>query len=369
MHLSKVRLVDFRNFKELETEFSEGLNVFYGDNAQGKTNLLEAIYFLCNLKPVRSNKEQHLVAFDKTKAYLKGIFTTSSGPVDREILLNIGDRKKVRECDVEKKRLSELYWQIHAVFFSPDDLSLVKGRPSERRRFLDLLITRLRPQYGRYLAEYSRALSQRNRLLKDLKKNRTLLCALEAWDEQLAALGSVILKTRMAFLEKLFPLVKRYYFYFSRDERQIDIKYESTVALPGVSPEAFREAFSSALRKSLPQDVESGFTQVGPHRDDLQFLLGGKDLRYFGSQGEQRTLSLSVKFAERQMFFEVTGVYPILLLDDALSELDVKRRRWLLQGEEISQVFVTTADLSAIPEDVLKKGRIYRIKAGALRWS
>ncbi|TYP57399.1 DNA replication/repair protein RecF [Thermosediminibacter litoriperuensis] len=366
MHLTKIRLFDFRNFREAEVEFSGGLNVFYGDNAQGKTNLLEAIHFLCNLRPVRTTREQDLIAWDKTKAYLKGVFYTSSGPVDRELLLKAGDRKKVRECGVERHRLSELYWQIHAVFFSPDDLTLVKGRPSERRRFLDLIIARLKPQYGRYLSEYSRALFQRNRLLKDLRRNRTLITALDAWDEQLSSLGAAILRTRAAFTEKLFPLVRKYYLYFSREEREIDIRYAGSMVLADVPAESLREVFLAALRESLPRDLESGYTQVGPHRDDLQFLLGGRDLRYFGSQGQQRTLSLSLKFAERRIFFEATGVYPILLLDDALSELDVNRRRWILEGEEPCQVFVTTADLSAIPGDILKKGRVYRIRAGTV---
>ncbi|ADL06801.1 DNA replication/repair protein RecF [Thermosediminibacter oceani] len=366
MHLTKIRLFDFRNFREAEVEFSGGLNVLYGDNGQGKTNLLEAIHFLCNLRPVRTTREQDVIAWDKTKAYLKGVFDTSSGPVDRELLLVAGDRKKVRECGVERHRLSELYWQIHAVFFSPDDLSLVKGRPSERRRFLDLIIARLKPQYGRYLSEYNRALFHRNRLLKDLKKNRTLITALDAWDEQLSSLGTVILKTRAAFTEKLFPLVRKYYLYFSREEREIEIKYAGSIVSTGTSPESIHEAFLAALRKSLPQDLASGYTRVGPHRDDLQFLLGGRDLRYFGSQGEQRTLSLSLKFAERRVFFETTGVYPILLLDDAMSELDANRRRWILEGEEPCQVFVTTVDLSAIPEDILKKSRVYRVRAGSV---
>ncbi|KXG76372.1 DNA replication and repair protein RecF [Fervidicola ferrireducens] len=368
MHLEKIRLVNFRNFKELEADFSKGLNVFFGDNAQGKTNLLEAIYFLCNLRPMRTSKEQHLIFFDETKAYLKGVFSTSSGPIDREIWLNTGEKKKVRECGVEKKRFSELFWQIHAVFFSPDDLSLVKGKPAERRRFLDLVISRLKPQYGRYLAEYNRALFQRNILLKQLRHDRTLVSALEVWDEQLSELGAAILRARMAFLEKLYPWVKKYYLYFSRDERQLEVKYENSSFSADVLPDSFREAFSLALRKSLPQDLKSGFTQVGPHRDDLQFLLGGRDLRYFGSQGEQRTLCLSIKFAERRMFFEVTGISPILLLDDALSELDINRRKWILEEEEVWQVFVTTSDLSAIPEDVLKKASVFRIKAGVLGW-
>jgi DNA replication and repair protein RecF len=368
LHLEKIRLFNFRNFKELEADFSKGLNIFFGDNAQGKTNLLEAIYFLCNLKPVRTNKEQYLIFLEERKAYLKGVFSTSSGSIDREIWLNSGEKKKVRECGVEKKRFSELFWQIHAVFFSPDDLSLVKGKPAERRRFLDLLISRLRPKYGRYLAEYNRVLFQRNILLKQLKHNRTLISALEVWDEQLSELGTAILKTRMDFLEKLYPWVKKYYLYFSRDERKLELKYENTCFTEKILPDSFREAYALALRKSLPHDLESGFTQVGPHRDDLQFLLGGRDLRYFGSQGEQRTLCLSIKFAEMRMFFEVTGISPILLLDDALSELDKNRRKWILEEDKEWQVFVTTSDLSAIPDDILKKASVFRIEAGTLGW-
>lgn len=366
LHLEKLRLFNFRNFKELEAGFSEGLNVFFGDNAQGKTNLLEAIYFICNLRPMRAAKEQHLILFGEANAYIKGFFSTSSGPVDREVRLSISEKKKVLECGVEKKRFSELFWQIHAVFFSPDDLSLIKGRPAERRRFLDLVISRLKPQYGRYLAEYNRALMQRNMLLKQLKHNRTLVSALEAWDDQISELGVVILKARRAFLEKIEPWIKKYYIYFSRDERPLDVKYVNSAFSEDIPPDSFREAFSDALRKSLPEDLKSGFTRVGPHRDDLNFLLGGRDLRYFGSQGEQRTLCLSLKFAERRIFFELTGISPILLLDDALSELDVNRRRWILEEDQLWQVFVTTSDLNAIPGDVLKRASVYKIKAGTL---
>ncbi|MCR4430269.1 MAG: DNA replication/repair protein RecF [Tepidanaerobacteraceae bacterium] len=365
MFLSNLRLVDFRNFKELEVSFSSGINIFYGDNAQGKTNLLESIFYLSNLRSEKSAKDQQLIMHNKPMAYVKGVFDTRSGPVEREIILYTDRKKVVKEGGYQKNRWSELCEDISAVFFSPDDLLLIKGSPSIRRKYLDYLIYQLKPGYIRNLQAYYRIISQRNVLLKSLKKNPSLSDSIEPWDLQLCDAGSRILAERLNYIEVIDKYVHELFDSFCGGSPELNVKYFSSVRIG--TRETIKRDFLIALKHAREKEISRAFTLNGPHRDDILFFLDGHDARFFGSQGQQRILALCLKMAQAGILANEKGESPILLLDDVMSELDFAKRRLILENND-SQVFITTADLNFIPDEILSRSNVYRVISGSLEW-
>lgn len=365
MFLSNLRLVDFRNFRELEVSFSRGINILYGDNAQGKTNLLESIFFLSNLRSERSTRDQQLIMHNKPMAYIKGIFDTGSGPVEREIILYSDRKKIVKEGGDQKKRWSQLCEDISAVFFSPDDLNLIKGGPSLRRKFLDYLIYQLKPGYVKYLQVYYRVISQRNVLLKSVRKNPSLSDSIDPWDLQLCDAGSRILAERLKIIEITDKYIREIFNRFYGEGPVLNIKYISSVNIE--DRDTIRRDFLKALKDAREKDISRAFTVNGPHRDDILFLLDGHDARIFGSQGQQRLLALCLKIAQAGILAREKGESPIMLLDDVMSELDFARRKLIIESND-SQVFITTTDLNFIPDELLSKSKLYRVRAGSLEW-
>jgi len=363
MYLSSLRLVDFRNFKELEVSFSNSVNILYGDNAQGKTNLLESIFLLSNLKSERAVRDQQIIMHAKPLAYLKGVFVTGAGPVEREIILYTDRKKIVKEGGNQKNRWSQMCEDISAVFFSPDDLRLVKGEPSFRRKFLDNMIYQIKPGYIKYLQVYYRVMSQRNTLLKSVKKNHSLSNIIDPWDLQLCDVGSRILAERLGFIETNGPDIHGIFNRFTGGRPGLSINYVSSINFE--SRDSIKQDFLKALKNAREKDVARAFTGSGPHRDDIFFLLDGHDARFFGSQGQQRLLVLCLKMAQAGILAREKGEAPIMLLDDVMSELDLARRKLIMENHG-SQVFITTTDLKFIPDDILSKGSMYQVKAGAL---
>ncbi|HHY05086.1 MAG TPA: DNA replication/repair protein RecF [Thermoanaerobacterales bacterium] len=364
MDLSYLRLYDFRNFMELDVSFSKGINIFYGDNAQGKTNLLEAIFFICSLKTHRASRENELIYYEKPLAYVKGVFNTRTGIVEREVTAHQKHKKTVKEGGKNKTKWSELSPDIGAIFFSPDDLEIIKGQPSVRRKFIDDILYHIRPGYYRYLQGYYRVLSHRNALLKNIKKNISLPKMLDPWDIQLAEFGSQLVKERLKLLDVFSFLTTEFFIKFNKNKAILEIKYISSVNIDDVN--SLKQEFLKLLKAQRNTDIKRTYTTIGPHRDDIQFLINGRDARTFGSQGQQRLLSLCLKFAHRELFFKEKGEYPILLLDDVMSELDSSRRKLILESEQ-NQVFITTTDLSLVPDDILEKSTTFYINSGQLR--
>ncbi|MDD4569540.1 MAG: DNA replication/repair protein RecF [Tepidanaerobacteraceae bacterium] len=364
MDLFNLRLYDFRNFSEIDVQFKKGINIFYGDNAQGKTNILEAIYFLVFLKSVRAFREQELIRHDRPLAFIKGMFNSRAGPVNRQVTVYRDRKKDVREGESLKTKWSDIATNLGAVYFSPDDLNLIKGEPSGRRKFIDNLIYQIRPGFYKYLRGYQRVLSQRNSLLKTLKNNGHIINTLDSWDEQLSEYGAQLINERLKVLYTISDLTLDYFKNFSREGTDLKIKYISSVDCS--DPESLKKNFKKVLREHRDKDILRSYTSVGPHRDDLQFLIDGKNVKFYASQGQQRTIVLCLKFSQRDILHTVKSENPILLLDDVMSELDIHRRRLILERED-HQVFITTTDLKFIPDEIMNRSSLYSVKSGVLR--
>lgn len=364
MYLANLRLYDFRNFAELDVTFKKGINVFYGDNAQGKTNMLEAIYFLATLKPARAFREQELVRHERPLAFVKGIFNTEAGPVDRQVTVHRDRKKTVQEGESVKTKWSELSPSISAVYFSPDDIDIVKGQPAGRRRFIDNIIYQVRPGFYKYLQGYQRVLTQRNMLLKAIKLKPNLEKTLESWDEQLSEFGAQLIRERLKVLHQISSMAEDYFKIFTKESQSLKISYKSEIDVSDI--ESIKEDFKKKLGAYRETDMQRSYTTVGPHRDDIDFFIEGKHVKHYGSQGQQRLVVLCLKFAQRNLLYTQRGEYPILLLDDVMSELDIHRRQLILKQDN-QQVFITTTDLKLLPEDILNKSFLYSVKAGALR--
>jgi len=364
MYLANLRLYDFRNFAELDVAFKKGINIFYGDNAQGKTNILEAIYFLSTLKPARAFREQELVRHEKPLAFVKGIFNTKAGSVDRQVTVYRDRKKTVQEGESVKTKWSELSPSISAVYFSPEDVDIVKGQPAGRRRFIDNLIYQARPGFYKYLQGYQRVLTQRNMLLKAIKSKPNLSKTLDSWDEQLSEFGAQLICVRLKVLKQIASIAQAFFREFTREGQSLNISYKSEIDVGNI--ESVKENFKKKLAACRKRDMQRSYTTVGPHRDDIDFFIEGKHVKHYGSQGQQRLVVLCLKFAQRNLLYTERGEYPILLLDDVMSELDTHRRQLILEQEN-HQVFISTTDIKLLPENLLNKSCLYRIKAGALR--
>lgn len=364
MKLNRLDAEQFRNFPALRFEAGEGINVICGDNAQGKTNLMEAVWLFTGNKSFRGAKESEMIALGQNYARLETVFETAEREQTAGLML--GERKKHHLNRVPVKTPSEFNGRFTAVVFSPADLSLIKDGPEKRRRFLDMAITQLKPLYQNYLGQYMRVLGQKNALLKDLYRHPDLRPTVELWDLQLAKLGTILTSFRMDYLKKLGVFAEKTYDGLSGGNERVLYQYRSTV-FPEEEVRYTDEAidrYYNALSASCEEDVKTGFTSVGIHRDDIEVLLDHIPARQFGSQGQQRSCVLALKLAESGLLAHVTGESPIMLLDDVMSELDTGRQDYILNHLENQQVFITCCDISNTLR--LKSGSIYKMDGGCL---
>ena len=363
-----VRELSFENFRNLENnriEPSDGVNVIYGENAQGKTNLLEAIWLFCGGHSFRGAKENEMVGFDKSYFRLAMDFFAFDRTQDAEIVFG-RDRKQIRLNGVERCSSSYLTEVFSAVVFSPEHLTLIKRGPNVRRRFLDAAICQHRVRYASLLSKYNQIVNQRNALLKDIYKHRELKDTLSIWDDSMAVVGAQILKERYDYLKQLREPAKVFHKGISSDREDLDIGYISTVkADENDSVDILRDKMSEALKNSRHEDYSSGYTSTGPHRDDLDIKINGISARKFGSQGQQRSAVLSMKLSEAQLLYQKNGEKPVILLDDVLSELDNGRQDFLLNKVDGYQVFVTCCEESN--KEQLKNGKVFYIENGTVR--
>jgi len=342
MLLKKLRLKNFRNYGELSLDFYNGINIFYGENAQGKTNILEALYIFSSSKSHRGVKDKDLIKFgcDKSEAEIEFVSQTR----EQSALYNIYDskNKKLFINGIEQKKLKALFGIFTTVIFSPEDLNLIKEGPEERRRFLDTDISQIRPDYYNLLKDYKKLIFSKNNLLKSENINRDLLLV---YNEKLALLAAKIIVHRLRFTERISELSSLALFYISDKKEKIEIKY-----IPGFNKEfdlsvkSIREALLNELSEVMEEEIKKGVSLIGPHRDDISFFLNGMDAKLYCSQGQQRSVILSLKLAEYEFMKEVMGEPPILLLDDILSELDLKRQNKLLNFIRENQTIITCTD-------------------------
>lgn len=366
MKLTEIKLHNFRNYVDQTLEFSDGINVFLGENAQGKTNLLEAIYVLALTRSHRTNNEKELINWNSQTAQIKGRLQKRLGTVPIE--LDLGSKgKRAKVNHLEQAKLSTYIGQLNVILFAPEDLSIVKGAPQVRRRFMDMEFAQMSNRYLYNSTQYKKILKQRNRYLKDLhykrQKDRVYLDVLS---DQLSAYGAEIVYQRLQLLKQLEKFAQNVHSEISQGKEQLAFDYHTTVEADQLgSVESIYQSLLKHFAAIKDKEILRSTTLIGPQRDDLHFVINGKEVQSFGSQGQQRTTALSVKLAEIDLMKEQTDEYPILLLDDVLSELDDFRQTHLLTAiQDKVQTFLTTTSLSGVQQELLTNPRIFRISEG-----
>lgn len=359
MLLSKLSLEKFRNYKSASLTFGEGLNFLIGNNAQGKTNLLEAIFYLCHLSSPRTSNDNDLILFGSEEAKVYGEVKTELGTYELEVVIPEKGRKKASVDGIVQSRYTDFQGHLTCVYFSPDDLKLVKGGPSERRRFMDLEISQVNPYYRHALNQYNKVLFQRNNLLKEGNFDPELL---DVFSQQLVEAGSLIIEKRRSMLTRLNLLSKLLQRRLTELKESLSLKYEPSFPIEG----DVKNAFHKALKEAFPEEKNKGYTLIGPHRDDFSMYIDDIDVRTYGSQGQQRTVVLALKLAELEFLKSESGEYPILLLDDVFSEIDDIRRRKLFEivRQNRVQTFISTANPKDLEDIVGEQKRVFEIKRG-----
>ena len=364
MLIKNLTLKNFRNYADEKIEFSGGVNILSGENAQGKTNAAEAVFFLCTGYSPRANRDKLVVKFGEECGEITGVADSVYGEITVRIVFYVGDNKRMFVNGMEVLRVGELLGNIHSVFFNPAELKLVQESPEDRRRFMNISLSQMSKSYFRALQSYNKILAQRNNLLKD-KDVGLIRETLPVWDAQLAKFAAVIIKARNSFLAELAPIAEEKHAALSGGREKLTMKTESGYY---GSEEEIAYALAEDLKTGFERDLRLGFTGIGPHRDDIKFTLNGEDARVFGSQGQQRTVALSLKLAETETFKTRFGEYPVLILDDVLSELDRSRQQKLVAAvKDVQTIFTATA----VPRAIFK-GVPYRhitIKGGAIKSS
>lgn len=367
LHLSESELISFRNYEKLNLSWSKHANILLGMNAQGKTNLLESIYFLTLAKSHRTSSDKEMIRFGDSFAIVRGKSVSRLGNTLLEMIL-YEKGKKGKINGIEQTRLSDYIGTINVVMFSPDDLELIKGGPQVRRKFLDMEIGQVSPAYLYYLNRYNKILMQRNQGLKEISAKRFDPSLLAALNEQLAQYAPKVWHKRLTYLQKLSEWAREIHLRITGGKENLSLEYQGSIPVdPEMDEERLAVDFLSLLEKKADKDLERGYTIYGPHRDDLLILIDGKEVQKFGSQGQQRTAALSLKLAEIELIHEEIGDYPILLLDDVFSELDADRQTHLLSGFwDQCQTFITTTSVELIPESLLNKASLYQIQEGTV---
>lgn len=370
MHIEQLKLKNYRNYDQLDISFANKINVIIGENAQGKTNLMEAIYVLAFTRSYRTPRERELIMWEKEYAKIEGIIEKKNRVFPLEIIIsNLGKKAKLNR--LEQQRLSDYIGALNVVMFAPEDLTLVKGAPQIRRRFIDMELGQIQPHYIYHLGQYQKVLKQRNRLLKQMQtrgKKQDQLIVLQVLTEQLVEHATVLLQRRFIFLKLLRKWAIPIHYEISRQLEQLEIMYHPTIDVSeDTSKEKIETTYLERFKVVQQNEIDRGTTLIGPHRDDLAFYINNKDVKTFGSQGQQRTTALSIKLAEIDLIFNETGEYPILLLDDVLSELDDYRQSHLLssiQGKV--QTFVSTPSVDGIHHETLRKAELFQVKNGVI---
>ncbi|MGO2082721.1 DNA replication/repair protein RecF [Vagococcus sp.] len=368
MYLKNIELTSYRNYDQLSLDFSQRLNVFLGENAQGKTNLLESIYMLALARSHRTTNDKELIEWSKEFSRIEGRVVKQHSEVDLTMIIsNKGKKTKINH--LEQQRLSDYIGQLNVILFAPEDLTLVKGSPQNRRKFLDMEIGQINPQYLHYLSTYQSVLKQRNQYLKKIGQMKTKdLIYLDVLSEQLAQAGSHVLFYRLHFIKKLEKWANEIHKKISYSKENLTIAYKSYQKLTSEqSAQELNLLLYTDLKKNEAKDLHQQSTSIGPHRDDLLFFVNEKNVQTYGSQGQQRTTALSLKLAEIELINEEIGEYPILLLDDVLSELDDERQVQLLELIEMKlQTFLTTTSLNHLENKLKIKPEVYQITQGSV---
>jgi DNA replication and repair protein RecF len=349
LHIQSLKLKNFRNYENLNINFSKNFNIIFGDNAQGKTNILEAIFLCSSGRSHRTSKDIELLNINKSEYYIDVAYIKDNSDSNIEIFYKKDEKKKIRINQIPIKKIGSLMGNLNTVIFSPEDLLIIKEGPSERRRFIDITISQIKPTYFYDLQQYMKILYQRNALLKEIQKKRSLFDTLEVWNHNLITTGARIMKVRQEFIQKLNQFVEVNHRKLTNGQEKLTLKYSPFIKIDThFDTLQIEEVFRKNLELILPKELFKASTLVGPQRDDYEIILNDVNLKQFGSQGQQRTAVLSIKLSEINLMREETGEYPILLLDDVMSELDHNRQAFLVDNLHEIQTFITSTDKNFI---------------------
>ena len=367
MIIKSLELADFRNYENLKIDFSSGTNILYGDNAQGKTNILEAIFVSATTKSHKGSKDKEIIRFGKEEAHVRTILEKDNAEYRVDMHLRKNKSKGIAIDGQKIKRASDLIGRLNVVFFSPEDLSIIKNGPSERRRFMDMELCQLDQIYLNSLSKYNKLVIERNKVLKDLFEHPENSVLLDVQDKQLCEYGSVIIKTREKFIRDLNEIIRPIHEKLTGGKESLSVYYEPNVAA---------DEFEHKLRAARQKDTYTKQTTVGPHKDDFSFIVQKKtgenelseriDIRKFGSQGQQRTASLSLKLSEIEIVKKAKKENPVLLLDDVLSELDSNRQNYLLNTIGDIQTIITCTGLDEFVNNRFEIDKLFKVTEGTI---
>lgn len=355
MIIKSVSLKNFRNYETLKIDLDQDTNILFGDNAQGKTNILEALYVSGTTKSHKGSKDREMIRFGEEEAHICTLVQKNDREYEIDIHLKKSRTKGIAVNKVPIRKASELFGILHLVFFSPEDLNIIKNGPAERRRFLDVELCQLDKIYLHNLTKYNKALMQRNKLLKDICYQPELKPTLPLWDEQLILYGCKVVQRRREFMSDLVPVISEIHRKISGEKEEIAVNYE---------PDVSEGEYEAEMNRFMQKDLKTGSTSVGPHRDDIRFSVNNVDIRRYGSQGQQRTAALSLKLSEIELVKTMIHDTPVLLLDDVMSELDSSRQNYILDNINDVQTVITCTGLDDFIKNRFCINKIFRIKEG-----
>lgn len=359
MIVESLKLQNYRNYEYLNMNFDEKINIIYGDNAQGKTNILESMYVCATSKSHRGSKDREIIRFDNDESHIKVNVKKNDMNYRIDMHLKKNKPKGIAVNGILIKRAVELFGILNIVFFSPEDLNIIKNGPSERRRFIDMELSQLDKIYLDCLINYNKVVNQRNSLLKEyaFSGREDIISSLDIWDMQLVKYGNDVIKSREKFVKEINDLVKSIHTKLSGDREQLEIIYEPCVK---------EQDFESELVRVRDRDLKFKCTNIGPHKDDMCFLINGMDVRKYGSQGQQRTAALSLKLAEIELVKQIIHDTPVLFLDDVLSELDSRRQNFLLDSIGNIQTMITCTGLDEFINNRFSINKIFKVVNGTV---
>ena len=359
MYIESIELKDYRNYETLSLSFDKGTNIFYGDNAQGKTNILEAVYLCGTTKSHRGTRDRDMIRFGQEESHIEAVVEKRGIPYQIDIHLKKNSPKGIAVNKMPIRKASELFGIVNIVFFSPEDLNIIKNGPSERRRFIDLELSQLDKVYLSNLSNYNRIVNQRNHLLKELARQdaagTSLSETLDVWDMQLAGYGEKVIKARKKFMLQVNDIISDIHRKLTGGQENIEVRYE---------PDTKGQPLHEALQRGRERDLRMRSTGCGPHRDDICFMTNGIDIRKFGSQGQQRTAALSLKLSEIELVRLLTKDTPVLLLDDVLSELDKYRQNYLLDNIHDIQALITCTGVDEFVNHRFSINKVFHVHQG-----
>lgn len=357
MKINSLKLKNFRNYDYLEIELDDHTNIFYGDNAQGKTNILESLYLCSTTKSHRGTKDKDMIQFGQEESHIEAMVEKNGISYEIDLHLKKNNPKGIAINKVPIRKASELFGIIHIVFFSPEDLNIIKNGPSERRRFIDMELSQLDKVYLKNLSDYNKVVIQRNHLLKEMAFKEGLEETLDIWDMQLIEYGNRVIDRRKKFINQVNEIISDIHKRLTGNKEDIELVYE-----PGTGSLSLEQA----VLKNRERDIRMKSTSAGPHRDDICFLNHGIDIRKFGSQGQQRTAALSLKLSEIELVKRLTDHKPILLLDDVLSELDKHRQNYLLDSITDIQTLITCTGVDEFVNHRFSVNKVFHVHEGQI---